>query len=221
MKKIKKETWGYLILALIGILAFILVLIFLWPEKDKSVQAELIVILICITGYYAIQAQKLVKQQKLSLDEEKNKRVAEFGEKRIEDFLHVLKVELNNMEEKLNRMKTIDSGSNSEIFSVKANFDPITNLLNKRDYLSTKLLNNALWLFKKDVDESWIKQKNWEKPESRAIWRDELLKRVKTIMKLVERERKDIISHIRKTYGYSVDETVEKAEKSKPTEKGE
>ena len=40
-------------------------------------------------------------------------------------------------------------------------------------------------------------------------------------MKLVEKERKDIISHIRKTYGYSVDETVEKAEKSKPTEKEE
>ena len=127
MKKDWKGKKDYIILVLVGITAFILVLIFLCPEKDKIIQAELIVILICITWYYAIQAQKLVKQQKLSLDEGKNKRVAEFGEKRIEDFLHVLKVELNYMEEKLNRMKTIDSGSNSEIFSVKANFVPITN----------------------------------------------------------------------------------------------
>ena len=203
-----------IIIGLIWIIVSIPSLIFLYPQIDQMIQAEAIVTLVFVTIFYAIQTQNLVK-------EEKKKRGAEFGRIRIEDFLHVLKVELNHMEEKLNRMKTIDSGSNSEIFSVKANFEPITNLLNKRDYLSTKVLNKALWLFKKDVDESWIKQENWEKPESRAIWRDELLKRVKTIMKLVEKERKDIISHIRKTYGYSVDETVEKAEKSKPTEKGE
>ena len=203
-----------IILAFFWVLASSVILFILNLETNDRVEAWAIATLVFVTIFYAIQTQNLVK-------EEKKKRGAEFGRIRIEDFLHVLKVELNHMEEKLNRMKTIDSGSNSEIFSVKANFDPITNLLNKRDYLSTKLLNKALWLFKKDVDESWIKQENWEKLESRAIWRDELLKRVKTIMKLVEKERKDIISHIRKTYGYSVDETVEKAEKSKPTEKGE
>lgn len=205
------REWIKKILKIIIIVSILLIIFFgcyIVYEQDEvqigdKIQAWAIIALVVITGFYAAQTQRIVK-------EEKEKRTAEFGRIRIEDFLDVLKENLNGMRKKLKRMRKVDSGSASEIISVQTNFSAITKLLNERDYLATKPLNKALWLFKKNVDKGWVKQGNWEKPEPRAIWRDELLNRVKTIMKLVERERKNIISHIRKTYGYSTDKTIEK-----------
>ena len=208
----KKE---YIILTIVGIIAFILVLIFLWPEKDKVIPAELIVILICITGYYAIQARDLVEQekaslkkqevlieqQKLSLEEEKNKRIAEFGEKRIEKSLIPLLEKLEILEESLNEMK-FDMQNANEIRDMERKFNDFDDFRKKKSYMATHSLTQELIEFRRQIKRGWITGDAIRTRNERVNWRDDFLKKTRQIMLSVNREYRSIMIHLRKTYGY-------------------
>ena len=82
MKKFWKENKDLIILVFIWILASIAILILLCPQIDEMVQAETIITLVFVTIFYAIQTQKLVRQEKISLEEQKKKNLANFWEGR-------------------------------------------------------------------------------------------------------------------------------------------
>jgi len=65
---------------------------------SNIIQSIAVITLVLITWFYATQTQKLVEQEKISLEEEKKKRYAYFGEKRIEDFYNPLLVELGKLQ---------------------------------------------------------------------------------------------------------------------------
>lgn len=72
--------------------------IFSWNELiNNTIQTVAIITLVFITQFYAKQTQALVNQEKISLEEEKKKRYADFGEKRIDDFYNPLLVELGKL----------------------------------------------------------------------------------------------------------------------------
>jgi len=82
MKKICqwiKKYWKAIILVLAWLIAC---LIIHWQNLDinDKVQAWAIITLVFITLYYAIQTQKLVEQERISLEEEIKIRIANFGE---------------------------------------------------------------------------------------------------------------------------------------------
>lgn len=78
MNEVIKNTRVIIVLSLFGI-TFILVLVFLYPDIEGIVQSELIVFLVYITLFYAIQTHKLVK-------EEKRKTEIELWDKRLTEF---------------------------------------------------------------------------------------------------------------------------------------
>jgi len=104
-----KKYKEFIILGILGAIIFVLVLILLFSEMDKIIQSELIVILVFITLYYAIQTRRLV-------EEEKRKTIADFAERRLQDFhlplkhsfimLHVL---LNHPDIFLDSVSTFNS----------------------------------------------------------------------------------------------------------------
>jgi len=121
MKNVWKENKSLIILVFIGILVLISVYILLYPEKDKIIQAELIVILVSITLFYAIQTQRIVK-------EEKKKNTADFWEKRLVEFYKPFIDKLNNMKDAVHK-KPINK---DRIFEIYKN---TTHLIWKRDYM--------------------------------------------------------------------------------------
>ena len=125
MKNVWQENKSLIVIVC---LVLILVCILLYPEIDKIIQAELIVILISITLFYAIQTQKLVRQEESSLAELKRKRTMDFWEKRLIEFYEPYVDKLNNMMEAIHK-KHIDIDRISEIYK------NTTHLIWKRDYM--------------------------------------------------------------------------------------
>ena len=124
MKNVGKDNKNHIILVFIGLVfigILILVWILLYPEKDKIIQAELIVILVFITLFYAIQTQRIVK-------EERKKNTADFWEKRLVEFYKPFIDKLNNMKTAVYK-KPINKDRISEIYQ------NTKNLIWKRDYM--------------------------------------------------------------------------------------
>ena len=132
MKNVWKENKSLIVIAC---LVLILVCILLYPEKDEIIQAELIVILVSITLFYAIQTQRLVKEEKRLVKEEKRlvkeekkKNTADFWEKRLVEFYKPFIDKLNNMKGAVHK-KPINK---DRIFKIHKN---TTHLIWKRDYM--------------------------------------------------------------------------------------
>ena len=195
MKKDWKGKKGYIILAFVGIVAFILVLIFLWPEKDKIIQSELIVILVCITGYYAIQTQRLVKQEKISLEEEKKKRTADFWRERLTEFHLPLKINLLKLEPAM-KFKPFPVDEYIKTLS------EIVGLMSKRYILSQELddsLISFLGAFK-------FHEKRLELEEEE---KEEIIKKSEELIKKVDIEIRIIEYKINEVYGFYIDEKLQ------------
>jgi len=90
MKNVWKENRKIVILWFLIILGVSILLYFLSENNiiNNIVQADAIITLVFITYFYARQTQNLVEQEKKSLQEEKNKRYADFGEKRLKHFYY-------------------------------------------------------------------------------------------------------------------------------------
>lgn len=84
------------IICLVGILAMIFVGCLLYPNKNQIIQAEAIVALVFVTLVYAIETHKLVKEGQM-------KRVADFYEKRINEFYGPFIEKLNDLRDELHR----------------------------------------------------------------------------------------------------------------------
>jgi len=125
MKNVWKENKSLIVIAC---LVLILVCILLYPEKDEIIQAELIVILVSITLFYAIQTQRLVKEEKRLVKEEKKKNTADFWEKRLVEFYKPFIDKLNNMKDAVHK-KPINK---DRIFEI---YENTTHLIWKRDYM--------------------------------------------------------------------------------------
>lgn len=187
-----------------------IVLLFLSPHEKISniIQGIAIITLVFVTWFYAKQTQGLVEQQKafleqekLSLEEEKNKRYAEFGEKRIEKFLHPILDKLQNIEKMLNGMQ-FNMDNAHEIMVANRTFIDFDRFRFKNSYMATFSLTQKLLEFTNQVKESWITGEAINDRRARERWRDDYLRKMRRITKSVNDEFRDIMIHLRKTYGY-------------------
>ena len=205
-----------IIIGFIWIIVSIPVLIFLCPQIDQMIQAEAIVTLVFVTIFYAIQTQKLVKQEKISLEEEKKKRYAEFGEKRIEKFLIPILEKLEILVKSLHKMKFNMQNAN-EIRDMEIKFNDFDNFRSKNSYLATHSLIQGLIQFRRQIKKEWIAGSAIRKVNDRINWRDGFLMRTNQTILSVNKEFRGIMIHLRKTYGYFSGEEVNhgKAKKRK------
>ena len=138
-----KKGWGknidLIILVFFWILASITILILLFPQIDEMIQAEAIITLVFVTIFYAIQTQKLVKQEKISLDEEKKRRTVDFWRSRLTEFFLPLRINL----QKLQTVVKFEPFSSDEFSKIISEF---IELMSKAYMLSPEM-NNALISF--------------------------------------------------------------------------
>jgi hypothetical protein len=75
--------------------ALVLIVLFIGNmQLSDRIQAASVITLVFITWFYAVQTQALVKEERRALEEEKKKRAAEFGEKKITVLLGPLTAKL-------------------------------------------------------------------------------------------------------------------------------
>ena len=135
-----KENKDLIILVFIWILASIFVLILLCPQIDEMIQAEAIITLVFVTIFYAIQTQKLVKQEKISLEEEKKRKTVDFWQSRLIEFFLPLRINLQKLQVIVMEFRPFSSDEFSKIIS------EFIELMSKAYMLSPEM-NNALISF--------------------------------------------------------------------------
>jgi len=166
---------------LCGIIPFTLVLYLLYPQTNNIIQSELIVILVCITWYYAYQTRRLV-------DEQEAKKNADFWEKRIIEFYSPFLIKLGN----LNIVLFKEGENGNKIVDV---IDDLHDFFEKKKYMVSRetsdnifALIDSLWtsLLGKDIDPSF---------DNFNAARNE-------VESIIEKELDSIICKIRKFYKY-------------------
>ncbi len=163
-KKWIKDRQGFL-LGLIVTSVFIIAIFFLRSNQlSEKVQAGSVIALIFLTGYYAKQTQKLVEEQRKSLEVEIEKRQAEYGEKRIIDFFSPL---FNNLLELHTALQGIlHSGPEKtagpmkeyyeeELTKARAALSEIKEVFYSKQYMVNSFLGRDILDFIIKVDLSW------------------------------------------------------------------
>jgi len=189
-----KENKGLITLVFIWDLVSISVLILLYPQIDEMIQAEAIITLVFVTIFYAIQTQKLVKQQKISLDEEKKRRTVDFWQSRLTEFFLPLRINLQKLQA-IMEFKPFSADEFSKTLS------ELIELMSKAYMLSLEL-NNALISFTNMF--KFQRRDKVEEGEKYAIIEQsvELLKKVNIEIRIFEYKINEI-------YGFKIDKKLQ------------
>jgi len=213
-----KKTFEWLkahwrILIGIALWAAIVALVFFIGDMSLSdrIQATSVITLAFITWFYAVQTQRLVKEQKDALEEERKKRNAEFGVERIKIFLRPLLKKLEDLNDSLSvitesrNRPLIDCWGNSlERFHVKLN--NIDELFSEYLYMASVRLRGDLQKFLSEVKESIPTFEN--QAESYTIpWKKRIERKIQDLKNSIVFEASLISQQIRKTYGFFSHET--------------
>jgi len=180
-------------------------------SPDAKIQAALMVLLIVITGFYAYQTQRLVKEERRALEEERMKRYAEFGEKRIQKFLRPLLQKLEGLNDSLSVIT--ESGSRplinkfeNSLYIFKARLDQIDELFSEHLFMADPILRYGILSLIKTTRKTIPTIEN--QAEMYVIpWKEKIEKDISELMSAVNIEISKICQHIRKTYGYFSHET--------------
>ncbi len=209
IKKTWKEHKGFLIpLFLVNIIAvFLLLTIKQHVKVNNILHVIALITLVFVTWNYAKQTQNLVAQEKISQEEEKKKRYAEFGEKRIEKFLIPLLEKLEILVKSLHKMK-FDMQNANEIRDMEIKFNDFDNFRSKNSYLATRSLTQELIQFRRQIKKDWIAGSAIRKVNDRINWRDGFLMWTNQTILSANKEFRGIMIHLRKTYGYFSGEEV-------------
>ncbi|MBE3143931.1 MAG: hypothetical protein IMZ61_08410 [Planctomycetes bacterium] len=208
MKKIKewfRAHWKILAsLAVWAALIFIVLLVGKMQLGDR-IQAASVITLVFITWFYAIQTQALVKEERRALEEEMKKRQAEYGEKRIKDFLNPLIAMLENFrmdfqftvlpsegKTELDFKKYIDRASN--------NLWKIDEMFRSKMYMANDNYCGKMLQIMRDIRRGWWKSEHWSDDE-KLSWLKEKDRELESIIGMLEVETHHISRQIQRTYG--------------------
>jgi hypothetical protein len=203
-----KAHGGVLVgLAALYILALSWLIIFSMKNlsPDAKIQAALMALLIIITGFYALQTQRLVQ-------EEKKRRAAEFGMQRIEKFLRPLLQMLNELKDSLFGVAEASKRPLENNFENSLGiFEARLNKIDAIFYDQLFMVNPFLWSGIRSLIET--AKKTMPKPienqsENYVIpWKDETEKEIRNLGRAVCAEIGKIIKNIRNAYGFFLDDT--------------
>lgn len=181
---------------LLAIIIASVLLIFLKPQQtiNNVIQAIAIITLVFVTWVYSKRTKDLVEQEKNSLEEEKKKRYAEFGERRNNELLYPLGWLLIKLSAQLKLGPPNIEKAEKILFE-------FMKLHYKNAYLSTKKLNSNILKFRDELKKELEKAKSFENKELLS-WKDKALVKVDEIHKKIDKEFNIIMKHLRKTYRY-------------------
>jgi hypothetical protein len=174
MKEIK-------IISAIGILFLGFVIFLLWPDEEKIIQAAPIVVLVFVTLYYAIETHKIMGEGRI-------KRIADFHEKRINEFYLPFIKNLNDLIDELHNTPPNTKRMN-ELRSTTKYF------LWQKAYMVSKETMKKITDLEFDL---LIADLDREKDAYRKLRESE-----QTVRKIINEEWAYLEGEIRKVYGYS------------------
>jgi len=186
--------------------AIISIMLFTGSLKlSDRIQAVSILTLVFITWFYAVQTQDLVKEQRRALEEEKKKRDAEFGEKRITVFLGPLSAMLEEYNDALGLVHTDGVEFNREDFradlnQLRSQLDRIEGLFRANMYMANDNYAGKLSNLIRDIRTTHWRISGWTDDE-RASWQEEKQKEIESICGMLEVEIHLVSRHIQDTYG--------------------
>jgi len=167
------------------------------------------VTLVYVTLYHANISAKIIK-------EEKKRRKAEFGDKRISKSLLPLMSMITILEEYINRARSMDYISSSQKLKAMDNiFLEIKNHFKVTGYLNKHYLNDLIKNYIEEAERKLksirniVKHKEMSRDEKDMTikkWRSDFLEETNQIGHSVNDEARDIMIFIKKTYGYYTDE---------------
>jgi len=168
------------------------------------IQADAIIALVFITGFYAKQTRELVEQEQLSLKEEKKKRVADFWEGRLKEFYLPLNFIILKLQAAI-KVKPIP------FYEITKITGEAINLLNKGYLITVEFSKSETPFLKQFTDFSsslLIFIVKGSVPEEG--WINETLEKSEDLRKIIEKEKKIIEYKINEVYGFNIDEELKR-----------
>jgi hypothetical protein len=173
-------------------------------SPDAKVQAALMVLLIIITGFYAFQTHRLVKEQRRALEEERKKRYAEFGMQRMQKFLRPL---LQHAEGLKDSVSQIAEASKRPL---EINYESALGIFQARLNETKEFFIEYLFMTDPILRYGYLKiakmtmPKSIERQSEKKItqWKEKIDEYIGELETVVNNKISGICQNIRKTYGF-------------------
>jgi hypothetical protein len=204
-----KAHLGFIIgLALWSVLLLIVLFVRAMQLSDR-IQAASVITLVFVTMYYAVQTQALVKEEQRSLKEETDKRVAEYGEKRIKEFLIPLNGLLSNLKMYFNvvtnprNRRLIEQHDDMLLSTREVGYGKFKDFFSQQRFMCNDQLQKRIYGFITDIESSWPTIDNQE--DAYLIpWKAKMDKEIDKLIVFVDGEIGAISIHIKKTFQYYI-----------------
>lgn len=190
--------------------AIILIILFTGSLRlSDRIQAISVITLVFITLFYAVQTQALVKEEKRALEEERNMRISEYGEKRITQFLKPLADKLESLK---NGLAVITNPRNRPLVEYgNGLLDPlkyvtltgIESFYKEHDFMANLLLQEQIRIFFGETAASWPTYDNQDDTYT-FRWKGETEKAIDKLRSYIGMEITVVSNQIQKTYGYYI-----------------
>lgn len=202
-----ETKWRQIIgLLLWAVIALIILFIGSLRLSDR-IQAVSVVTLVFITWFYAVQTQDLVREERRAFDAERDKRVAEYGEKRITHFLVPLRNKLQQLKDGLSiinnpRSRPLIDQWEDVISPIRyVLYNGVKNFYMENAYMSNDMFQERIFKFFVQIESSWPTIDDQEDKYT-IPWKQEMEEAIGKIDALIGLEIQFISTHIKKTYGY-------------------
>lgn len=174
-------------------------------QLGDRLQAASMISLVFITGYYAVRTHELVKEQRRNTEEEKRRRDAEFGERRIHNFLGPFGIMLRRFQDSLDflALSDIELGSRdfpAFISSMRKDVDDIEGFFSANMYMANDSYGGRILPLIRDFRLSYWTIESWGQ-DKRAEWLSERTRDLESIIAKLEVESHHISRQIQAAYG--------------------
>lgn len=177
---------------ILGILLLGISIYIFWPDEEKIFQTAPLLVLVFVTLYYAIETHLIVK-------ESETKRIADFYERRINEFYSPFIVQLNELNAELHNDKNEKTIHEEKMNSMQKKFQEF---LWTKDYMIPLKTMEKIKTLKLNLDMAEISR---DKGNFRDFYRSEREARI-----IINTEWRDIAEKIRVIYGYHTKEANNK-----------
>jgi len=203
-----KENWGNLI----GIIAWVAIMVLVFTRRmslSARIQAMSMITLVFITLFYSVQTQRLVKEQRATLEEERKRRNAEFGMLRIQKFLRPLLEQLEGLKDSVSQI------AEASKHPLMINFENSLGIFRAQLNGTKEFFGEYLYMTNATIRYGYLKLTQMtmptsiENPSEEFItqWKKEIDEYIAELETAVNNEISRICQNIRKAYRFFLPET--------------
>lgn len=203
-----KENWGNLI----GIIAWVAIMVLVFTRRmslSARIQAMSMITLVFITLFYSVQTQRLVKEQRATLEEERKRRNAEFGMLRIQKFLRPLLEQLEGLKDSVSQI------AEASKHPLMINFENSLGIFRAQLNGTKEFFGEYLYMTNATIRYGYLKLTQMtmptsiENPSEEFItqWKKEIDEYIAELETAVNNEISRICQNIRKAYRFFLLET--------------